>query len=163
MNQQIGMDGFNYAIASILGAMLVVISMDAYLFFTEVLSRQWTSSGLVFKATGLVSPGSLEQYSNLFGRNPPTSSFGNNTQTLTITSGMPNVSMGALPCWPSPSSWSGASPMTSNLTRFYFEFDEDCRTGCFEGLSFLDVETIEADQYENELQSQDVSYTRIDL
>jgi len=34
------MDGFNYAIASILGAMLVVISMDAYLFFTEVLSRQ---------------------------------------------------------------------------------------------------------------------------
>ena len=37
---QIGMDGFNYAIASILGAMLVVISMDAYLFFMEVASRQ---------------------------------------------------------------------------------------------------------------------------
>ena len=34
------MDGFNYAIASILGAMLVVISMDAYLFFMEVASRQ---------------------------------------------------------------------------------------------------------------------------
>lgn len=31
---------FNYAIAAILGAMLVVISMDAYIFFTEVVSRQ---------------------------------------------------------------------------------------------------------------------------
>ena len=50
------MDGFNYEIASILGAMLVVISMDAYLFFTEVLSRQWTSSGLVSKGIGPVSP-----------------------------------------------------------------------------------------------------------
>ena len=39
-NQAGVMDDFNYAIASILGAMLVVISMDAYLFFTEVLSRQ---------------------------------------------------------------------------------------------------------------------------
>jgi hypothetical protein len=34
------MDGFNYAIAAILGAMLVVISMDAYLFFIEVMARQ---------------------------------------------------------------------------------------------------------------------------
>jgi hypothetical protein len=34
------MDDFNYAIASILGAMLVVIGMDAYLFFMEVMSRQ---------------------------------------------------------------------------------------------------------------------------
>ena len=34
------MDDFNYAIAAILGAMLVVISMDAYIFFTEVVSRQ---------------------------------------------------------------------------------------------------------------------------
>ncbi len=33
MSQLSVMDGFNYAIASILGAMLVVISMDAYLFF----------------------------------------------------------------------------------------------------------------------------------
>jgi hypothetical protein len=53
--------------------------------------------------------------------------------------------------------------MASNLTRFYFEFDEDCRTGCFEGLSFVDVETIEADQYEIDLQNQEVSYTRVDL
>ncbi len=34
------MEDFNYAIAAILGAMLVVISMDAYLFFVEVASRQ---------------------------------------------------------------------------------------------------------------------------
>ena len=34
------MDGFNYAIAALLGAMLVVVSMDAYIFFTEVISRQ---------------------------------------------------------------------------------------------------------------------------
>jgi hypothetical protein len=34
------MADFNYAIAAILGAMLVVISMDAYIFFTEVASRQ---------------------------------------------------------------------------------------------------------------------------
>jgi hypothetical protein len=34
------MDDFNYAIAAILGAMLVVVSMDAYIFFTEVASRQ---------------------------------------------------------------------------------------------------------------------------
>ncbi len=53
--------------------------------------------------------------------------------------------------------------MTSNLTRFYFEFDDDCRTGCFEGLAFADVETIEADVYEEDLQNQDISYTRVDL
>jgi hypothetical protein len=34
------MEGFNYAIAAILGAMLVVIGMDAYLFFIEVMARQ---------------------------------------------------------------------------------------------------------------------------
>lgn len=34
------MDDFNYAIAAILGAMLVVITMDAYIFFMEVASRQ---------------------------------------------------------------------------------------------------------------------------
>jgi hypothetical protein len=53
--------------------------------------------------------------------------------------------------------------MASNLTRFYFDFDDDCRTGCLEGLSFVDVETIEADEYETDLQQQDISYTRIDL
>ena len=53
--------------------------------------------------------------------------------------------------------------MMSNLTRFYFEFDDECRTGCFEGLAFEDVETIEADVYEIELQSKEIPYTRIDL
>jgi len=53
--------------------------------------------------------------------------------------------------------------MTSNLTRFYFEFDEDCRSGCLEGLAFVDVETIEAEQYENDLQSKEINYLRIDF
>jgi hypothetical protein len=34
------MEDLNYAIAAILGAMLVVISIDAYVFFMEVASRQ---------------------------------------------------------------------------------------------------------------------------
>jgi hypothetical protein len=34
------MDEFVYAIAAILGAMLIVVGVDAYLFFTEVASRQ---------------------------------------------------------------------------------------------------------------------------
>jgi len=53
--------------------------------------------------------------------------------------------------------------MGSNLTRFYFEFDEECRTGCLAGLAFKDIETIEADEYEKELQSGDIPYTRVDL
>jgi hypothetical protein len=40
MKESNAMDGFNLTIAAILGAMLTVVSMDAYLFFTEVLSRQ---------------------------------------------------------------------------------------------------------------------------
>lgn len=90
------MDDFNYAIASILGAMLLVVGMDAYLFFTEVLSRRWTA-------------------------------------------------------------------MSSNLTRFYFDVDEDSRTGCFENKAFEDVETIEADLFENDLKLQEIPYTRIDF
>lgn len=53
--------------------------------------------------------------------------------------------------------------MTSNLTRFYFDLDEECRTGCFVNLAFKDVETIEADDYEKELQFQEIAYTRVDL
>lgn len=53
--------------------------------------------------------------------------------------------------------------MSSNLTRFYFDFDEDCRTGCLNNLAFEDVETIEADAYEEELISKDIPYTRIDF
>ena len=34
------MDEFVYAIAAVLGAMLIVVGVDAYLFFTEVASRQ---------------------------------------------------------------------------------------------------------------------------
>ena len=53
--------------------------------------------------------------------------------------------------------------MTSHLTRFYFDFDDECRTGCLANLAFKDIETIEADAYEKELQSQEVIYTRIDF
>ena len=53
--------------------------------------------------------------------------------------------------------------MSSNLTRFYFDFDDERRTGCFNNLSFEDVETIEADEYEYRLKSDDIPYTRIDL
>ena len=53
--------------------------------------------------------------------------------------------------------------MSSNLTRFYFDFDDERRTGCFSNLSFEDVETIEADAYEDQLRSDDIPYTRIDL
>lgn len=34
------MQGLPYAIAAILGAMLVTIGVDAYIFFSEVASRQ---------------------------------------------------------------------------------------------------------------------------
>jgi hypothetical protein len=53
--------------------------------------------------------------------------------------------------------------MASNLTRFYFDFDEEYPLDCLVNLSFKDMDTIEADEYEKELQSQDVPYTRIDL
>lgn len=53
--------------------------------------------------------------------------------------------------------------MSSNLTRFYYDFDEDCRTGCFNDKAFDDVETIEADEFELELQQQNIEYTRIDF
>jgi hypothetical protein len=53
--------------------------------------------------------------------------------------------------------------MTSNLTRFYFDFDDEYRTGCLANLAFKDVETIEADDYEKELQSQEIAYTRVDF
>jgi len=53
--------------------------------------------------------------------------------------------------------------MSSNLTRFYFDFDDEQRTGCFNNLSFEDIETIEADEYEDRLKSDDIQYTRVDL
>lgn len=53
--------------------------------------------------------------------------------------------------------------MSSNLTRFYYDFDEECRTGCLNGKAFDDVETTEADAFEEELKSQDIEYLRVDL
>jgi hypothetical protein len=53
--------------------------------------------------------------------------------------------------------------MGSNLTRFYLDFDEDCRTGCVANLAFEDIETIEADGYEATLKEKDIPYLRVDL
>lgn len=53
--------------------------------------------------------------------------------------------------------------MGSNLTRFYLDFDEECRTGCVTNLAFEDVETIEADGYEATLKEKDIPYLRVDL
>ena len=50
--------------------------------------------------------------------------------------------------------------MTSNLTRFYFnEFPSPAEGGKV----FVDMETIEADEYEIDLKDQEVDYTRIDF
>jgi hypothetical protein len=51
----------------------------------------------------------------------------------------------------------------TNLTRFYYDFDEDCRTGCLNNLAYEDVETVEADEFEAKLREMDIPYTRIDL
>lgn len=53
--------------------------------------------------------------------------------------------------------------MGSNLTRFYFDVDDEVRTGFLNSLAFEDVETLEADAYEEDLQSKDIVYLRIDL
>lgn len=53
--------------------------------------------------------------------------------------------------------------MSLNFSRFYFDFDDECRTACLEGLAFKDVETIEADEYEKELESQNISFLRVDF
>jgi hypothetical protein len=53
--------------------------------------------------------------------------------------------------------------MASNLTRFYLDVDDDCRTGCLNGKVFEDVETVEADKFEKRLQEQEISYIRVDL
>ena len=53
--------------------------------------------------------------------------------------------------------------MSSNLTRFYLDFDQECRTGCLNGKAFEDVEKSEADAMEERLQQEEISYIRIDL
>ena len=102
------MDGFNYAIASILGAMLVVIGMDAYLFFTEVMSRQWRNFCLVYKAIFPVLAGCYQRFGSGSWNPHQTSASGSGIQIGMITFGMQNESMDALPCWRGPSFLSGA-------------------------------------------------------
>lgn len=53
--------------------------------------------------------------------------------------------------------------MSTNLTRFYFDFDEDCRTGCMAELAFEDVENSEVEEYEKKLNEKNVQYIKIPL
>jgi hypothetical protein len=53
--------------------------------------------------------------------------------------------------------------MCFNLTRFYYDLDEDCRTGCLSNLAYEDIETVDADEFEKKLKKEDIPYTRIDL
>ncbi|MGA1646123.1 MAG: hypothetical protein ACO4AV_14225 [bacterium] len=51
--------------------------------------------------------------------------------------------------------------MSANLTRFYLEPENDGTPES--GMAFEDVETNEADLYEQSLQSKGIDYIRIDL
>jgi len=53
--------------------------------------------------------------------------------------------------------------VSTNLTRFYYDFDDECRTGCLTQLAFEDIETIEANQFEAKLKDQDIPYLRVDF
>lgn len=48
-----------------------------------------------------------------------------------------------------------------NITRFYFDFDEDCRTGCLLNLAFQDVPNEEAEKYENKLKEKGIQYVKV--
>ena len=53
--------------------------------------------------------------------------------------------------------------MSINLTRFYYDIDDEERTGLLNQCVVDDIETIEADTFELELQSKDIKYIRVDL
>lgn len=54
--------------------------------------------------------------------------------------------------------------MTIDLTRFYFDLDEGYPTSeCLLGFACQDVSKTDADTYEQELQSLEIPYTRIEL
>ena len=79
-------------------------------------------------------------------------------------SGLQSAGMEEPPCLQSCSSCngncstnnpSGASSVSCNLTRFYYDIEE--------WPVVEDVETIEAEEKEKELQQKEIAYTRIDL
>lgn len=53
--------------------------------------------------------------------------------------------------------------MASNFTRFYFDVDPECRTGCLNDKVIEDVEKSKADAMEERLQQEEISYIRVDL
>lgn len=53
--------------------------------------------------------------------------------------------------------------MTVSISRFYYDFDDECRTGCLSELAFEDIETDQADEFEATLTERNISYLRIDF
>ena len=53
--------------------------------------------------------------------------------------------------------------MSAEITRFYYDVDEEVRTGCFSGKVFEDVDKSKADEYEEHLKLKGIEYTRTDL
>jgi len=53
--------------------------------------------------------------------------------------------------------------MSAKITRFYFDFDEDCRTGCLLELAFEDIDNADVKEYEQKLKEKDVQYIKIPL
>lgn len=52
---------------------------------------------------------------------------------------------------------------SKHFARFYFETDNDCRTGCFSDKPVQDLEVEDADAYEAELIARNIDYIRIDI
>lgn len=53
--------------------------------------------------------------------------------------------------------------MAINLTRFYYDYDARYQTALSPNLAFEDIETIDADKFEEQLKKEDVNYLRIDF
>ena len=53
--------------------------------------------------------------------------------------------------------------MSAEITRFYYDVDEEVRTACFYNKAFEDVDRDKADEYEEYLKQKGIDYTRTDL
>jgi hypothetical protein len=53
--------------------------------------------------------------------------------------------------------------MSCSITRFYYNTRCDNQSGCTNNVSFEDIDTNEANSYEEALQQKEIDYTRIDL
>lgn len=57
----------------------------------------------------------------------------------------------------------GSSSVSAEITRFYYDVDEEVRTACFSNKAFEDVDRDKADEYEEYLKQKGIDYTRTDL